>query len=75
MQPSQEPLYALNREKEYAQELQGKYESQVMAHSRTEGRIAELEILLEREKQRTREMRMDLVKELDNEKLMRSHAE
>lgn len=46
-----------------------------MAHSRTEGRIAELEILLEREKQRTREMRMDLVKELDNEKLMRSHAE
>lgn len=68
-------MYAVSREKEYAQELQGKYESQVVAHSKTEGRIAELEILLEREKQRTREMRQDLIKELDNEKLMRSHAE
>jgi len=36
-----------------------------MEHAKTESRISELELLLERERARTREVRADLLKDLE----------
>ena len=37
------PFDILKREKEYAEDLKAKYEAQVIAHTRTEKRIKEIE--------------------------------
>lgn len=69
------PARLLNKEKEYSDELQAKYEAQILAHSRTEARISELEIMLEQESKRSSEIRNELLKELENERMLRSQAE
>jgi len=51
------PLKLLNKEKEYADELQSKYESHLITNSRAEARIAELESLFDMERKKTKDVR------------------
>jgi hypothetical protein len=44
------PFDILKREKEYAEDLKAKYEAQVIAHTRTEKRIKEIEKQIEFER-------------------------
>ena len=56
-------------------DLSSKYNAQVLAHSRTEAKIAEYEMLLDQERRKSREIRNDLIKELEQERQMREHTE
>jgi hypothetical protein len=49
--------------------------AQVLAHSRTEAKVAELEMLLDQERRKGREIKNSLLKELEQEKTMRQHTE
>ena len=46
------PYQILQREKDYAEDLKAKYEAQVIAHTRTEKRVKELEKSLEQERRK-----------------------
>jgi hypothetical protein len=47
----------------------------VAAHAKSEARVGELELLLDQERRRTKELRMDLMKELENEKQIRNQTD
>ena len=66
---------ALSPRNERREENAIRYQSQMMAQSKSEGRVGELELQLDQERRRTKELRLDLLKELEQEKLMRSHVE
>jgi hypothetical protein len=51
------PIRLLDKEKSYADDLQNKYESQLIANSRSEARIAEIEGLLDNERRKTKDVR------------------
>ena len=65
----------VTREKVYSDELQAKYESNLYSQSRLEAKNAELELLLDQERKRTRDLQSDLLKELEAEKSLRAQAE
>ena len=69
------PLKLLNKEKEYADELQSKYESHLITNSRAEARIAELESLFDMERKKTKDVRQDLVRDIENARNARSIAD
>ena len=58
-----------------SEDLNNKYNAQILAHSRTEAKIAEYEMLLDQERRKSREIRNDLIKELEQERQMREHTE
>ena len=58
-----------------SEDLSNKYNAQILAHSRTEAKIAEYEMLLDQERRKSREIRNDLIKELEQERQMREHTE
>jgi chromosome segregation ATPase len=49
--------------------------NQSFVQARSDARAAELEMLLEQERRRTKELRMELLKDLDQEKTLRTHSE
>jgi hypothetical protein len=65
----------VNREKQYSEELQTKYESNLYAQSRLEAKNADLEQLLDQERKRTRDLQSDLLRELEAEKSLHAQAE
>lgn len=69
------PGKLLNREKEYSEELQGKYEAQLLALTRAESRISELELMLEQEVKRSQDSRQELLRDLEAERYQRSRQE
>lgn len=69
------PAKLLSREKEYTDELQGKYEAQLLALTRAESRISELELMLEQEVKRSQDARQDLLRDLEDERYQRNRAD
>jgi hypothetical protein len=51
------PIKLLDKEKSYADDLQNKYETHLIANSRSEARIAELESLFDNERRKTKDVR------------------
>ena len=49
--------------------------NQSFVQARSEARVAELEMMLEQERRRTKDLRLDLLKDLEQEKTLRTHAE
>ena len=69
------PIKILNKEKEFAEEVNQKIESQLLQNTRSESRIAELEMLFDQERKKAKEVREDLSRELENELRQKSHIE
>jgi len=65
----------VSREKQYSEELQTKYETNLYSQSRLEAKNADLEQLLDQERKRTRDLQSDLLRELEAEKSLRAQAE
>jgi hypothetical protein len=65
------PYAILQKEKDYAEDLKAKYEAQVIAHSRTEKRVRELEKALDNERRKLKATNSELVKSLEEEKIAR----
>lgn len=65
------PYQILQKEKDFAEDIRAKYEAQVIAHSRTEKRVRELEKALENEKRKLKSTNTELVKSLEEEKIAR----
>jgi len=65
----------LQKEKEYAEDLKAKYEAQVIAHTRTEKRVKELEKQMEYERRKMKASNAELVRSLEDEKLARKAIE
>ena len=65
------PYQILQKEKDFAEDIRAKYEAQVIAHSRTEKRVRELEKALENEKRKLKNTNTELVKSLEEEKIAR----
>lgn len=69
------PYQILQKEKDYAEDLKAKYEAQVIAHTRTEKRIKELEKQLEFERRKLKTTNTELVRSLEEEKIARKSIE
>jgi chromosome segregation ATPase len=69
------PVKMLSREKEYTDELQAKYEGQLLALTRAESRISELELMLEQEVKRSQDARQELLRDLESERYQRNRTE
>jgi hypothetical protein len=69
------PINILNKEKAFAEEIHQKIESQLLANTRSESRITELETLFEQERRKAKEVREELTQDLDNEMRQKQHKE
>lgn len=69
------PYAILQKEKEFAEDIKAKYEAQVIAHSRTEKRVRELEKALEQERRKLKSTNTELVRSLEEEKIQRKSIE
>lgn len=65
----------MSQEQEYAEELQSKYEGQLLALTRSQSRISELELRLDQEVKRSQDARQELLKDLEGERYQRCRAE
>jgi septal ring factor EnvC (AmiA/AmiB activator) len=69
------PYAILQKEKDFAEDIKAKYEAQVIAHSRTEKRVRELEKTLEHERRKLKTTNTELVRSLEEEKIARRTIE
>lgn len=69
------PVKLLSREQEFSDELQVKYEAQLLALTRAESRISELELMLDQEVKRSQDARQEILREHEDERYQRSRAE
>jgi hypothetical protein len=69
------PVKLLSREKEYTDELQARYEGQLIALTRAESRVSELELMLEQEVKLSQDARQELLRDLEGERYQRTRAD
>ena len=69
------PYAILLKEKEYAEDIKAKYEAQVIAHSRTEKKMKEVERQLGNESKKLKSTNTELVKSLEEERIARKMIE
>ncbi len=69
------PYAILQKEKEYAEDIKAKYEAQVIAHTRTEKKMKDVERQLENERRKLKSTNTELTKSLEEERISRKMIE
>lgn len=69
------PFDILRKQGEYAEDLKAKYDAQVIAHTRTEKRIKELEKQTESERRQAKARISELTNSLESEKIARNSVQ